>query len=319
MAKVKYVAERLLHAVALLVAVSFLSFVLAQIAPGDYYTQLRGDPRILADTAVALRTHSGIDRPLPVRYAAWVGGILRGDFGYSLAYHAPVASILRQRTGNTLLLTGTATVLAWLVAVPLGVWSASRRGKWFDGASSVAVSILLSIPDLVLAIALLWLAVRTGWFPLGGKSSAAQSGWRDIAWHMILPVVVLVAGLAPVLVRHARASMLEVMDAGFALSARAQGIPRRRRFMRHLLPAALNPLVTLFGISLGTLLSESLLVEVVMGWPGLGPLFLEAIMARDFAIVLAVAMVSAGFLVLGNLAADLLLDRMDPRIRSGNA
>jgi peptide/nickel transport system permease protein len=137
----------------------------------------------------------------------------------------------------------------------------------------------------------------------------------DVAWHLVLPVAVLVLGMLPTLVRHVRASMAEAIDSPFALSARAQGISRRRLLFRHLLPAAANPLISLFGFSLGTLLSASLLIEVVMGWPGLGPLFLEAIMARDFALVLAVVMLSASFLVVGNLLADILLYRMDPRIR----
>jgi peptide/nickel transport system permease protein len=137
----------------------------------------------------------------------------------------------------------------------------------------------------------------------------------DVAWHLVLPVAVLVLGMLPILVRHVRASMAEAIDSPFALSARAQGISRRRLLFRHLLPAAANPLISLFGFSLGTLLSASLLIEVVMGWPGLGPLFLEAIMARDFALVLAVVMLSASFLVVGNLLADILLYRMDPRIR----
>lgn len=251
-----------------------------------------------------------------------MAGILRGDFGYSLAYRSPVAPLLKERIVATLLLTGCATLFAWLIAIPLGIWSATRTGMWGDRLSTAATSLLLAIPDLVLAIALLLLAVQTGWFPTGGKESRGYSRMgpvqqlRDLAWHMALPVAVLVLGLAPVLVRHVRAAMLETLDAPFALSARAQGIPRRRLLFRHLLPAALNPLVSLCGVSLGTLLSASLLVEVAMGWPGLGPLFLEAVMARDFAVVLAVVMLSAVFLVLGNLAADLVLYRIDPRIRT---
>ncbi len=317
----RYAGRRLLHGAGLLVAVSLLSFLLAQIAPGDFYSQWRGDPRISPETVAALRVQSGIARPFPVRFGAWLAGILRGDFGYSLAYHEPVAPLLKDRVGATLLLTGCATLLAWLIAIPLGIWSATRRGMWGDRLSTAALSLLLAIPDLVLAIALLLLAVQTGWFPTGGKESRGYSGmgpvqqFRDLAWHMALPVAVLVLGLAPVLVRHVRAAMLETMEAPFALSARAQGIPRRRLLFHHLLPAALNPLVTLCGVSLGALLSASLLVEVVMGWPGLGPLFLEAVMARDFAVVLAVVMLSAIFLVLGNLAADLVLYRVDPRIR----
>jgi peptide/nickel transport system permease protein len=138
---------------------------------------------------------------------------------------------------------------------------------------------------------------------------------RDLALHLVLPAGVLAAGLLPVLVQHVRAAMIEVLDAPFALSARAQGIPTSRLLFRHLLPAAVNPLISLFGLTVGTMLSASLLIEVVMGWPGLGPLMVEAIMARDIAVVLGVILLSAAFLVAGNLLADLLLYRLDPRIR----
>ena len=282
---------------------------------------MRGDPRVSAGTMAGLRAQAGVDRPLLARYASWMVSSLHGDFGYSLAYRGPVAPLLRQRVGATLLLTGSAALLGWLIAVPLGIWSAARRGTRRDGALRLGVAFLLAVPDLVLAIALLALAVETGWFPAGGRMSRGFSSMtggaqlRDLVWHMALPVVVLVAGLAPMLTRHVRAAMLEVMDAPFALCARAQGIPRRRLLFRHLLPPALNPLISLFGLSFGTLLSASLLVEVVMGWPGLGPLFLEAVMARDFAVVLAVVMLSTLFLLVGNLLADVLLYRADPRIR----
>jgi len=311
----RYIARRLLHGLLLLVGVSLLSFLFADLAPGDYFSQLRTDPRVSAETVAALRAQYGLDRPLPVRYAAWVASVLRGDFGYSLAYNSPVGPLLWGRVRATLLLTGTATFLAWLIALPLGIWNATARGTWGDSVSKVVLSFLLAIPDLLLAIVFLMLAVETGYFPTGGMVSPGPERVLDVAWHLVLPVAVLVLGMLPTLVRHVRASMAEAIDSPFALSARAQGIPRRRLLFRHLLPAAANPLISLFGFSLGTLLSASLLIEVVMGWPGLGPLFLEAIMARDFALVLAVVMLSASFLVVGNLLADILLYRMDPRIR----
>jgi peptide/nickel transport system permease protein len=311
----RYIARRLLHGLLLLVGVSLLSFVFADLAPGDYFSQLRTDPRVSAQTVAALRAQYGLDRPLPVRYAAWVASVLRGDFGYSLAYNSPVGPLLWARVRATLLLTGTATLLAWLIALPLGIWNATVRGTWGDSVSKVVLSFLLAIPDLLLAIVFLMLAVETGYFPTGGMVSPGPERVKDVAWHLVLPVAVLVLGMLPTLVRHVRASMAEAIDSPFALSARAQGIPRHRLLFRHLLPAAANPLISLFGFSLGTLLSASLLIEVVMGWPGLGPLFLEAIMARDFALVLAVVMLSASFLVVGNLLADILLYRMDPRIR----
>jgi peptide/nickel transport system permease protein len=311
----RYIGRRLLHGLLLLVGVSLLSFLFADLAPGDYFSTLRTDPRVSAETVAAVRAHFGLDRPLPARYAAWVASVLRGDFGYSLAYNSPVGPLLWVRVRATLLLTGTATFLAWLIALPLGIWNATARGTWCDSVSKVVLSFLLAIPDLLLAIVFLMLAVETGYFPTGGMASPGPERVLDVAWHLALPVAVLVLGMLPILVRHVRASMAEAIDSPFALSARAQGIPRQRLLFRHLLPAAANPLISLFGFSLGTLLSASLLIEVVMGWPGLGPLFLEAIMARDFAVVLAVVMLSASFLVAGNLLADILLYRMDPRIR----
>lgn len=319
----KYIGRRLLHGLLLLLGVSLLSFALAEMAPGDYYSGLQADPGISRNTIEGLRSRAGLNRPFPVRYAAWAGSVLKGDFGFSMAFNSPVAPLLWVRIRGTLLLTGTSLVMAWLMAVPLGIWSASQRGTWRDGISKVVMSLLLTVPELLLAIVLLLLAVESGWFPVGGMESPGMAGiswlWRarDVAWHLTLPVAVLVLGMLPVLVRHVRASMVEVMDSAFAASARAQGIPRRRLLFRHLLPAALNPLISLFGLSLGTLLSASLLIEIVMGWPGLGPLFLDAIMARDYPLVLAVEILSTAFLIAGNLAADLLLYRFDPRIRTG--
>ena len=166
------------------------------------------------------------------------------------------------------------------------------------------------------------IALETGWLPVGGMHSIgfdllpAGARLRDTLNHMAVPVAVLVLGMLPVLVRHVRSAVSDCARSPFALAARAHGIGRRRLLFRHLLPAALNPLISLFGYSIGTLLSAGLLVEVLVGWPGLGPIFLEAILARDFPLVLGVVMSSATLLVTGNLIADLLLYRADPRIRT---
>jgi peptide/nickel transport system permease protein len=312
----RFAARRLIHSLLLLAGVSVLSFLFSELAPGDFYSEMQNDPRVTPETLAALRAQNGLDRPLPVRYATWLKSVARGEFGYSLAYHGPVAPLLRQRIPATLLLTAAATFLAWLLALPLGIWSAARRGSWTDGSLKVILSFFLATPELLLAIILLALAVQTGCLPAGGRNTPGETGFGDTLRHLIIPVTVLTVGLMPVLVRHVRTSVAEAMDAPFALAARAHGIPARRLLLRHLLPAALNPLTQLFGFSLGTLLSASLLVEVIVGWPGLGPLFLEAIFARDFALVLGVIMISTAFLIAGNLVADLLLYRTDPRIRT---
>lgn len=311
----RFALRRLLHGLLLLVGVSVLSFLFSELAPGDFYSEMQADPRVSADTLAALRAQNGLDRPLPVRYGLWLQSVLRGDFGYSLAYQGPVGPLLAQRIPGTLLLTGLATLLAWLLAVPIGIWSAMRKGSMVDLSLQVLLSLLLCTPELLLAIVLMAVAVHTGGLPVGGMHSPGATGLADTVRHLIVPVSVLALGLLPIVIRHVRGAVADALNAPFVLAARAHGIPHRRVVYRHALPAALNPLISLFGLSLGTLISSSLLVEVIVGWPGIGPLFLEAILARDFALVLGVVMVSAAFLVTGNLVADLLLYRADPRIR----
>jgi peptide/nickel transport system permease protein len=317
----KYVLRRLLHGLVLLVAISFAAFSFSQLAPGDYYSDLRVDPRLTPAHIERLREEAGLHKPFLVRYADWAASVARGDFGYSLAYSGPVGPLVKERIAATLLLAATSTIAAWLLAVPIGIWTAAYRRGWPDTLSKVVLSVLLIVPDLLLAIMLLVVAVQTGWFPTGGMVSpdidslTPAQRVRDVAWHLVLPAAVLVVGMLPVLVRHVRSAMVEAMDAPFALAARAHGIPSRRRLFRHLLPVAANPLIGLLGLSMGSLLSASLLVEVVMGWPGLGPLLVDAIFARDIAVVLAAVLLSATFLIVANLLADLLLYRADPRIR----
>lgn len=313
--------RRLLHGLFLLVGVSILSFLLGQLAPGEFFQSLRLDPKISAGTVEALRSQYGLDRPLTTRYFLWVRSVARGDLGHSFAYDSPVTSLLRPRVENTLILAGAATLIAWLVAVPIGVWWAAWSGTWRDRMCAVGTSGLLAVPDLVLALGLLLFAVRTGYFPTGGMRSvgsadlSAWAGALDLGRHILLPCAALVLAVFPVLVRHVRASVVETLAAPFAGTARAHGIPRRRILWKQVLPAAANPLISLFGMSVGSLLSASLLVEVIMSWPGLGPLILEAILARDFYLVIGAVMMSTMLLLAGNLLADLLLYAADPRIR----
>jgi peptide/nickel transport system permease protein len=208
-----------------------------------------------------------------------------------------------------------------MLALPLGIYQAMRTGRWQDHVLSGVAAVFLSIPELLFCIALLALAATTHWLPAGGmhspgwESLSAGGRLRDTLAHLAIPTTVLVLGMLPILQRHVRAAVAETLAQPFVLASRSQGIPRARLLWRHVLPAAANPLISLFGFSLGTLLSASLLVEVLVGWPGLGPLFLEAILARDFAIVLGVVMASGALLIAGNFAADLVLYRADPRIR----
>jgi peptide/nickel transport system permease protein len=318
----RFLLRRFGHALFLLAGVSVLAFLFTSLAPGTYFDEMRLSPQIAPETVAALRAQYGVDKPLPVRYMSWLNSVLRGRMGFSFAYNSPVAPLLLVRARNTLVLTITSTLLAWAIALPLGVWSAERLGQLPDRLLSWGTAILLVIPDLALALGLLVFAVRTGWFPTGGMASvdfetlSPLNRLRDLAFHMILPVTALVLSSLPLLLRHVRAAVANVLDAPFLLAAVGHGIPRRTLLYRYALPAAANPLISLFGFSIGVLLSGSLLIEVVMSWPGLGPLLLESILARDLYVVIGGVLFSTLFLVGGNFLADLLLYWADPRIRT---
>jgi peptide/nickel transport system permease protein len=317
-----FVVRRLAHAFLVFVGVSLLTFLLLELAPGDFFNDLLLNLQTSPETVAAMRAQYGLDRSLPVRYGMWLRSVATGEWGYSFAYHLPVFPLLWARAKNTLLLTVVAGLLAWSVAVPLGVWTAEHRGRWLDRLISGLSSSLLALPELLLALACLVLAVRTRMFPLGGMVSLDYAGLgaaakiRDLAIHMALPVLVLVLGAVPVFLRHVRAGMIEALAQPFVQSARGHGISRRTILYRYALPAAANPLISLLGLSLATLLSGSLLVEVIMSWPGLGPLLMEAILGRDIYVVIGTVMLSTVFLVLGNFVADVLLYAVDPRIRT---
>jgi peptide/nickel transport system permease protein len=318
---VRRAGRRVLHGFLLLVAVSILTFVLVDLAPGDFTDDMRLDPRIDPVTLAALKTRYGLDVPLGTRYLTWVQSALQGEFGYSFAYNVPVSHLLWPRGLNTLLLTVVATTLAWLIAVPLGVHSAVHRGSLFDRTVAASTATLQAIPDLLLGLAALWLALWSGLLPVGGLRSlgtdtaGAWPRFLDLARHLLLPVLVLVLAILPSLIRHVRASLIEVLQAPFVRAARARGIPERRLVYRSVLRVAANPLTVLAGYSIASLLSASLVLEVIMSWPGLGPLLLDATLARDVHVIAGTTMAATVLLMAGMVTADGLLYLADPRVR----
>jgi len=318
----RYLSRRLAHGFLVLAGVSVLSFVFVALAPGEFLNEMRLDPRISPEMVAALRDRYGLDQPLPLKYLHWLQSVLRGELGFSFAYDRPVAALLWPRARNTLLLTVPATLAAWLIAVPIGAWSASQRGRWPDRVCAGTTTALLTVPELLLALGLLVVAVRTGYFPIGGMRSAAFAElgeWakvKDLAVHLFLPASALILVNLPVLIRHVRSSLIDVLAAPFIQGAHARGVPPRRLLFRDALRAASNPLISLLGLSIAGLLSTSLVVEAVMSWPGLGPLLLEAIAARDLHLVIGAVMCSTLFLLGGNLVADALLYLSDPRVRA---
>lgn len=296
-----YIIRRLLHAAFLLIGVSLLSFALFEFAPGNYLDEMRANPQIPVDTIEKYRRNYGLDQMVHIRYWKWLTASLRGDLGVSFSYNLPTIHLLRPRVINTVLLSASSLLLVWMIALPLGIWSASRPRSLPDLVGTGFATAIVSLPDLLIALACLAIAVRTGWFKVAGS----------------FPLAVLASALIafPAIFRHTRRSIAEVLRLPFVEHLHACGLADRRILFTHVLPAAAPPLLTLMGLSIATLLSSGLIVEVVLSWPGLGPLLLESILARDFPVVIAAVMMATTLLVLANLASDLALYAADPRIR----
>lgn len=320
-----YLARRLVRAFLLLIGVSTLCFAFTEIAPGSFFDEMKLNPQISPETIASLRAQYGLDQPLVVRYGRWIAAAAHADLGYSIAYNTPVAPLLWSRAKNTLLLAFSAMLLAWFVALPLGVWAAARRGRLFDRVSGITTSFFIAVPEVVVAVALLAVVVRWRVLPFGGMQSvnfeSLSAGGRlwDIAEHLLLPLLILAVADGTIIFRHVRASVLEILETPFVQAAHSFGISRTRLLFRHVLPVAASPAISLFGFSIAGLISGSLLVEVVCGWPGLGPLILDATFSRDLYLVVGGLMLSTLFMIGGNLIADVLLLAADPRIRTGAA
>ncbi len=297
----RFVAVRVLQAVAMVTIVAVAAFLMLEAAPGDFLTDLKSNPSIPAATVERLQHEFALNQPPAYRLLHWLRSLLLGDFGLSLTWNRPVAELLWPRVRNTALLSFTGLLGAWLLGVPLAAWAAARSGSWGSRAGALVVSVLVAIPDLLLALFMLVAAVNTKWIAVSGSLPGAGLTLALISF--------------PAIYRHTFASVRQVMGEPFVESARAHGLSPLRVWVGHILPAAANPLISLFGLSVSSLLSASLIVEVVLGWPGLGPLLLESVAARDHHVVLAGVVLSACLLAGSNLAVGLLLAVADPRIR----
>jgi peptide/nickel transport system permease protein len=318
----RFVLGRLAHGALITLGVSVLTFTLLELAPGEFFDDLKVDARVSAGTVDSLREAHGLTGSPLERFTRWSGSVLQGDFGQSLAHRAPVAPLLWERTRNTLILTVPALFITWLIALPVGLWAARNRGRLLDRLCTGATSTFLALPDLLIALFLLLVALSTGLFPTGGMFTPGATDGdfgtrvRDLARHAFLPLCAIVISTLPMILRHVRASAIDATHAPAVRAARGHGIRGWRLDLRYVLTIAANPLVSLAGLSIAGLLSASLLIEVVMSWPGLGPLLVEALLARDVHVVLGASMLATVFLVAGNLLADLTLFVVDPRIRA---
>jgi len=316
-----YVLRRFLQMIPLLFGISALTFLLLQLAPGDFLNQMAENPAISPATIEAMRRNFGLDKPWYVQYALYLRNILlHFDFGESFSRHQPVFQVISQGLGNTLLLASAAAVITWGLALPLGIWAAVRQYSWVDKTLSLLAFIWLSVPEILSGLLLLMLAARTGWFPVGGMRSidydelSAVGKAGDLLWHLALPS--LVVGLVPLAsrMRQMRGNLLDVLRLDYVTTARSKGLDEGVVIYKHALRNALNPMITLFGYTLGALVSGSFVAEIIFSWPGLGRLTLDAILTQDQYLVMGAVLMASLVLIVGNLIADLLLAVADPRI-----
>ncbi|MDP3980620.1 MAG: ABC transporter permease [Chlamydiota bacterium] len=321
----KFVLKRFIIAVPLLFIISFIAFCIIQLAPGDYFDRMRLNPQMSSETINREEAKYHLDRPVPIQYYHWVKNLMHFDMGYSFTNNAPVSSVIVSRLLNTLLLSISALLFTWLLAIPLGIMSALHPNSHKDRFFSFLSFIGLSIPNFFLALLLLYLTTAYGLLPSGGMTSNNfdQMGtfekMIDVLYHLIIPTIVIGTGAMASLQRITRGHMLEVLRSQYIMTARAKGLPENRVIYHHALRNAVNPLITLFGFQLSGLFSGAAMTEIICGWPGLGSLMLEATRSQDLYLVMGSIFMAGVMLIAGNLIADILLAWSDPRIRMLNS
>ncbi len=304
----------------LLLGITFLAFLVIDLAPGDYFSALKMNPSISPDVIAEMQRQFGYGDPLVLRYVKWLWRAMHLDLGVSLAYRVRVTDLIAARAGNTIILALASMLLTWTLAIPIGIVVALRPNSVSDRLLSFVAFFGMSLPNFFLAFLLMFLALRTGWFPIGGSFSINYDSlplWGKLAdrlHHLCLPMIVLGTGGMASLMRLMRANILEIKQADFVRTARAKGLSERTVVFKHVLRNALNPFITLAGYELGSLLGGAALVEAVMNLQGLGTLMLEAVRSLDVYLVMGSVLMGSVLLLTGNVLADLALTLVDPRI-----
>ena len=312
-----FLVRRLVAGAFLLAAVVAATFVLISLAPGDTADVLAGQSGADPAYLTLLRQHFHLDRPLPEQVGSYLLAVARGDLGYSAVQGEPVSDVIRSRLGATLLLGGAALAFAAIGGVALGILAAVRRGGILDGLVATLSLLAYSIPVFWLGQLLIaLLAVRLHWLPAGGMHSAVgNAGAVDLVRHLVLPSLTLGALLLALVVRVTRAAMIDALQEEYVRAARARGLPEWRVVLRHALPNALRPTVTVLTGDLGVVLTGAVLVETVFVWPGLGRLLYDSVLSRDTPTLVGVLLLSASVIFSANLLADVIYRLLDPRVR----
>lgn len=313
---ISYIIRRCLMAIPLLFGITVLSFAIIQMAPGGP-TSLMMDPNISKEAMEKFQDRYGLNDPMHIQYYRWVSNMAQGDFGESLIRRGvPVSEMIMNRLPNTLLLMIVSTILAVLVAVPFGVISAKKQYTLTDYTVTVTSFLGLATPNFWIGLVLIMVfAVQLQWLPTGGVATLnADFSILDRIHHLILPAFVLATADMAGLTRYTRSSMLEVLKQDYMRTARAKGLKDSKVTYKHGLRNGLIPVITIFGLMLPGFIGGSVIVEKIFAWPGIGLLFFDSAFQRDYPVIMALTVISAVFVVIGNLIADILYAIFDPRI-----
>jgi peptide/nickel transport system permease protein len=314
----RYLLRRLLIAVPSLLGISIVLFTVLALAPGDPFGELASNPNVPPEVAAALRTKFGLDDPVALRYLRWLSAMLHGDWGFSFVSRMDVDTLIRQRLPATLLVIGSSQLVALLIALPVGVYSALRPYSIFDQIANLLAFIGFSLPTFFTGLLFILLfSIYLDWLPFVFQADISATGWQ---WYWeefkqaVMPVAVLALLQAASWTRYVRSAVLEVVRLDYVTTARAKGLPERTVVVKHIVRNALIPVVTLVALQMPALFGGAIVTEQIFRIPGIGSLLISSILANDTPVIMAVTFVFAALVILFNLIADILYGWLDPRI-----
>ncbi len=313
-----YFIRRVLINIPILIGITFVVFLLASLMPGDAVLAMITADTPLSDDMIKMRQGElGLDLPLPVQYARWMGNLMRGNLGYSFVSAESVSKMIVLRLPATLELMGVSLLISILLGLVLGTISALKQYSWMDYVFTIFGFIGISIPDFFLGMILVFVfALQLRWFPTSGLITAGQEfSWGDNLRHVFLPALALALVRTAVFMRYTRASILEVLGNDYVRTAKAKGLKQAAVILRHVMRNALIPVITIIGINLGVLFAGSVIIETIFQWPGIGMMFINAVTGRDSPVIMGYVLLTSVVVLTSNLLTDLAYSLVDPRIR----
>lgn len=323
----QFIVRRIIIAFFTIFVISIMSFVIIQLPPGDFLTSYianlaaQGDS-ISQETVERLRENYGLDQPIYVQYAKWIGGIVQGDFGRSLEWGVPVSELIYDRLAMSMLVGASSILFVWTIAIPIGVYSATNQYSMLDYVSTFFGFLGLAIPNFMLALILMWIAFSSFGMDVGGLFSPEykDAPWSfekliDLIKHIWLPMIIVGTAGTAGLIRTMRANMLDEINRPYVETARAKGLSERRLIWKYPVRVALNPFVSTVGYALPALIGAEIIVAVVLNLPTIGPILLRSLLSQDMFLAGAIVLLLSTLTVIGTLLSDILLAVLDPRIR----